>query len=292
MVADSGATKTDWRHIHSSQDIRSFQTNGYNPFFVDTTTIKSEVEKDLIPYMDSKAVKEVFFYGAGCSSVDRIVIIEDALIPLFPNARINVENDLLGAARSLFMHEKGIACILGTGSNSCLYDGKNIINNIPSLGFMLGDEGSASYIGKKILSEVLTEHAPKEICKVFNEKYGYGRAEILTHLYRKPFPNRFLASFSRFASENISNDFMRELVKNCFIDFFRTQLFRYEQCRELPVNFTGSVAHIFADILKEVADENNVSIGNIVQTPIDGLIAYHLEALNILMAAKFNSNDY
>lgn len=291
LIADSGATKTDWRLIHSSQDIRPFQTNGFNPFFIDTPHINTEVDKDLVPYIDSQNIKEVFFYGAGCSSADKIVIIEDALIPLFPNARIEVENDLLGAARALCGPHEGIACILGTGSNSCFFDGKNIVENIPSLGFMLGDEGSAAYIGKQVLKEVLTKNAPAEICELFLQKYGYNRVEILTHIYQKPFPNRFLASFSRFASENISLDFIRELVKKCFDDFFRTQLLRYSRCREVPVNWTGSVASVFADILREVAVENKIMVQNIVQSPIDGLIEYHLGELKKMMSARFDSND-
>jgi glucosamine kinase len=291
LVADSGATKTDWRLIHSSNDIRPFQTNGFNPFFIDSIHINTEVDKDLVPYIDSNNIKEVFFYGAGCSSADRCVIVEDALIPLFPNARIEVENDLLGAARALCSASAGIACILGTGSNSCFFDGKNIIENIPSLGFMLGDEGSAAHIGKHVLKEVLTQHAPKEICDLFLKKYGYDRVEILKHIYQKPFPNRFLASFARFASENVSMSFFRELVKKCFDDFFQTQLLRYERCREVPVNFTGSVASVFSDILKEVAAENNITVRKIVQSPIDGLIEYHLNELKKLMTARFDSED-
>lgn len=291
LIADSGASKTDWRLIHSSTDIRPFQTGGYNPFFVDSLHIKKEVDKDLVPYIDSNGIKEVYFYGAGCSTAEKCVIVEDALKPLFPNAHIEVENDLLGAARALCGPKEGIACILGTGSNSCFFDGKNITENIPSLGFMLGDEGSAAYIGKQILREILTQHAPEGICDLFLKKYGYDRLEILTHIYQKPFPNRFLASFSRFASENISMDFFRELVKKSFDDFFHTQLMRYSRCREVPVNFTGSVAFIFSDILKEVARENEIIIHQIVQSPIDGLIEYHLGELKKMMTARFDSED-
>lgn len=291
LIADSGASKTDWRLIHSSSDIRPFQTGGFNPFFVDSQQIKKEVDKDLVPFIDSHGVKEVFFYGAGCSTAAKCVVIEDALKPLFPNAGIEIENDLLGAARALCGTSEGIACILGTGSNSCYFDGKNIKENIPSLGYLLGDEGSAAYIGKQILSEILTKRAPEEICDLFQKKYGYERAEILTHINQNPFPNRFLASFSMFASDNISVNFFHELVKKSFSDFFRTQLLRYEKCREVPVNCTGSVAFAFAEILKEVAAENTITIQHIVKTPIDGLTEYHLGELKRMMASRFDSED-
>jgi glucosamine kinase len=288
LIADSGASKTDWRLIHSSHDIRSFQTNGFNPFFIDTHSINNEVDKELVPFIDSHNVKEVIFYGAGCSTADKCVIVEDALIPLFPEAHIEIENDLLGAARALCGHNEGVACILGTGSNSCLFDGKTIIENIPSLGYMLGDEGSAAHIGKKVLIEVLTQSAPKEICDLFLHKYGYERAEILTHIYKNPYPNRFLASFSRFASENIAMDFFHKLVKQCIFEFFKVQLFRYSRCREVSVSFTGSVAFVFAELLKEVAYENNITLNKIVQSPIDGLVSFHLEELKKMMTAKYS----
>lgn len=291
LIADSGATKTDWRLIHSSQDIRSFQTNGFNPFFIDSDHIETEVEKELLPFIDSNGIKELIFYGAGCSTADKCMIVEDALKPLFPNADIEIENDLLGAARALCGHHQGIACILGTGSNSCCYDGKKITENIPSLGFMLGDEGSAAHIGKQILIEVLSKIAPVEICELFEKKYGYDRVTIITHIYQKPFPNKFLASFSRFASENISIPYFRDLVKKCFQDFFKTQLLRYSCAHEVPVSFTGSVSCVFSSLLKEVAAEHNITIAHLEQSPIDGLVAYHLEELKKTMAAKYSSEE-
>ncbi|NTW34327.1 MAG: hypothetical protein HGB12_17195, partial [Bacteroidetes bacterium] len=153
LIADSGATKTDWIVVYGRQEIRTFQTGGFNPFFVNALQIRDEVDKELVPFIDSKNVKEVYFYGAGCTSIEQIIIVEDALNPLFPEARILVENDLLGAARALCGHNEGIACILGTGSNSCSFDGKNITENVPSLGYLLGDEGSGAYIGKKLIKE-------------------------------------------------------------------------------------------------------------------------------------------
>jgi glucosamine kinase len=290
LIADSGATKTDWRVLYSRQDIRAFQTNGFNPFFIDTVHIKNEVDKELIPFIDSKGVSEIYFYGAGCSSTEKSIIVEDGLIPLFPSARIQVNDDLLGAARALCGHSEGIACILGTGSNSCLFNGKEIVENIPSLGYMLGDEGSGAYLGKKLLKEVLSISAPMHIRELFDKKFNYNRVEILTHLYKQEFPSRFLATFTGFISENISDPFMLAIVKDSFRDFFETQVLKYSKHKEVPLFCTGSVAFYFSSILKEVANEKGLEIKNIVQSPIDGLTEYHLVDLEKFSAIKFSSD--
>lgn len=290
LIADSGATKTDWRLVYSRQDIRPFQTDGLNPYFVDSLHINDEVEKELVPFIDSKSVKEIFFYGAGCSSAEKCMIVEDGLIPLFPDARIKVENDLLGAARALCGHHEGISCILGTGSNSCFFDGKIITENVPSLGYLLGDEGSGAYIGKRLLKEILTYVAPSEIRELFVNKFNYNRVDILTHIYQRPFPNRFLASFTRFISDNIGHPYMQEIVKDSFRNFFDSQVLKYANCREVQICCTGSVAFYFAEILKEIAREKELEIKKIVKSPIDGITEYHLINLEKFSAIKFSSD--
>ena len=290
LIADSGATKTDWRLIYSREDIRSFQTIGFNPFFIGSMNIRDEMDKELVPFIDSKNVKEVFFYGAGCSAVEQCIIIEDGLKPIFPDARIKVESDLIGASRALCGHHEGIACIIGTGSNSCFFDGKKITENIPSLGYLLGDEGSGAYIGKILLREILSLSAPPDVREMFANKYNYSKVDILTHLYKLDFPNRFLASFTRFVSENISHPFMQTLVHDAFCVFFGTQVLKYKRYKEVSVCFTGSVAFYFADILKEVAKERGIEIKNIVQSPIAGLIEYHLVEFEKYNAIKFSSD--
>ncbi len=289
LIADSGATKTDWRVIYSRDDIRSFQTIGFNPFFIDSLHIRNELERELVPFIDS-GQKEVFFYGAGCSAVEQCIIIEDGLKPIFPDARIKVESDLLGAARALCGHQEGIACILGTGSNSCFFDGKKITENVPSLGYLLGDEGSGAYIGKVLIKEILSLSAPSDIREMFANKYNYNKVDILTHLYKHEFPNRFLASFTNFVSENISHPFMQTLVHDAFCIFFDTQVLKYQRYKEVSIYFTGSVAFYFADILKNVAKERGIEIKNIVQSPIAGLIEYHLVEFEKFNAIKFSSD--
>lgn len=290
LIADSGATKTDWRVLYSRKDTRSFQTNGFNPFFVDTVRIKNEVEKELVPFIDSKGVTEVYFYGAGCSSTEKSIIVEDGLIPLFPSARIKVSDDLLGAARALCGHHEGIACILGTGSNSCLFDGKDIVERLPSLGYMLGDEGSGAYIGKKLLKDVLSMSAPKHIRELFEKKYNYTSVDILTHLYKQEFPSRFLSSFTSFISENIGDAYMIEILKSSFNDFLEAQVLKYARNKELPIFCTGSVAFHFSSVLKEVASQKGLEIKNIIQSPIDGLTEYHLLDLEKFTAIKYSSD--
>ena len=290
LIADSGATKTDWVVVYGRQEIRTFQTDGFNPFFVSFLQIRNEVDKELIPFINSKNVKEVYFYGAGCTAVEQTIVVEDALIPLFPNARITVENDLLGAARALCGHNEGIACILGTGSNSCSFDGINITENIPSLGYLLGDEGSGAYIGKKLIKEIISLSAPENIRELFSKKYNYTRVDILTHLYKNEFPSRFLASFMSFVSENISDPFIHALVHDAFSEFFDLQVLKYKRYNEMPVYSTGSVAFYFADIFKKVGAEKGIEIKNIVQSPIDGLTEYHLVEFEKFNTIKFPSD--
>ncbi len=290
LIADSGATKTDWRQIYSRQDIRSFQTEGFNPFFVDSQYIRKEVDSELVPFIDSRHVKEVFFYGAGCSAVEQCILVEDGLKPIFPDARIKVENDLLGAARALCGHREGIACILGTGSNSCFYDGKRILENVPSLGYILGDEGSGAFIGKMLLKEVMSLSAPSDIRELFSNKYNYSRVHILTHLYQQEMPSRFLASFMRFITENITHPFIHDLVYSAFNEFFKTQVMKYPRYNEVPVCCTGSIAFYFSDILKAVAMEKGIEIKKITQSPVDGLIEYHLVEYEKFNSIKFSSD--
>lgn len=291
LIADSGATKTDWRLVYSRQDIRSFQTSGFNPFFIDSAHIEKEMEKDMVPFIDTKHVKEIFFYGAGCAAVEQCIIVEDALQSIFTSARIHVDHDLLGAARALCKNQEGIACILGTGSNSCFYDGKKITANVPSLGYLLGDEGSGAYIGKQLIKDVLSLNAPDDIRELFVKKYNYNRMDILGYIYRNTFPNRFLASFTRFVKENITHPYMHNIVRQAFSDFFDTQVIKYNRYQEVPVSFTGSVAYVFIDILQEVAAEKNITVSTVLQAPINGLVDYHLFDLEKFATNKLPTDN-
>lgn len=275
IIADSGATKTDWRVIDKGIVIDELQTIGFNPYFVSSEEIKDALEKELFPFFDNKAVEKVFFYGAGCSCEQKGSIVSNALEDFFQNARIYIEHDLLGAARALCGKEKGIACILGTGSNSCLYDGTDVIENVPSLGYFFGDEGSGAHIGRIFIKAVLKNELPAEVKSTFDAKFGLSFEKILDTIYKKPMPSRFLASFAEFIGQNINQPYLQDIIRNCFRDFFDNQLTKYTGYKEVPVHFLGSIAFNFSSLLNEVSSEYGISLNKIVKSPIAGLVEYH-----------------
>lgn len=278
LIADSGSTKTDWILVNGG-DVFRFKTIGFNPFFVDSTRVVDEITTDVIvPLADKHAdivISEVHFYGAGCSSEDRCDIITRALNHCFPVAQITVDHDLLGAARALCGKEEGIAAILGTGSNSCHYDGRDIVQNVSALGYILGDEGSGAHIGKKFMKAYLNDEAPKELRDKFDETYNLSLDNILQAVYSKPLPNRFLAGFSKFVGRHINNPFCDELVRKCFHSFFKRHITKYGCHKEVPLNVVGSVAQSFGRQLTEVGQGYEVQIGKIIQSPLQGLVDYH-----------------
>lgn len=292
LIADSGSTKTEWKWMVAADESREYYTKGLNPYFVSSDDITLELEKELVPFISNQKIKAVYFYGAGCGSTEKMNIVEEGLKPVFPNADIYIESDLLGAARALCLAQQGIACILGTGSNSCFYDGKSILQNMPSLGYILGDFGSGSNIGKTLISEVLSGDAPKEIIEAFFEKYKTSKEEILTMIYQKPSPNRFLASFTLFAGENISHPYLHDLIQKSFEEFFQKNISRYSSYQAVPVHFTGSVAAAFCIILKDVARDFSVNIGNIVKSPVDNLVHFHADDWIKYTSSHFHSYDH
>ncbi|MEZ5197915.1 MAG: ATPase [Bacteroidales bacterium] len=275
LIADSGATKSDWILINRGNEHMRFQLVGMNPYYIDSKQIESIISKDLIPFIDGKAIKKVYFYGAGCSSVYKSMTVEEALIKLFRNAEIHVESDLIGAARALFGSKPGIACILGTGSNSCYYDGSKIVQNITSLGYFLGDEGSGAHMGKTFIKDYLLGNLPEEINARFKKDYNYSRDNILDAIYNLPFPNRYLASFCEFYADNLSNKYIFELITNSFREFFINQIEQYEQHKRVPLCFTGSVAFFFEALLRQIATEFEVKVDKVLRSPINALADFH-----------------
>ncbi len=275
LIADSGATKSNWVLMDKNRRNQNFELVGLNPFYVDSVQIEKIISKELVPIIANENVEQIYFYGAGCSTIYKSMVIEDALIMLFWNAEIIVNSDLLGAARALFWNEEGIACILGTGSNSCYFDGKDIVKNVPSLGYFFGDEGSGAHMGKTFMKDYLLGNLPKEIDKAFRKEYNYTRENILDAIYNLPFPNRFLASFNSFYADHLSNKYVFELVTNSFREFFINQIEHYENYRDVPISFVGSVAFYFEALLRQIAAEFDVEIKSILRTPIDALAQYH-----------------
>lgn len=274
LIADSGSTKTTWCKVSSDKSAVTCTTSGINPFQLGSDEMVHLLETEFS--LSCTDISEIWFYGAGCAFSDKNQIVSDALFRHFCVSKIQVNSDLLAAARSLCGKGPGIACILGTGSNSCYYDGQEIAQNVSPLGYVLGDEGSGNAMGKKLLSDILKKQLPETICNIFFDTYHVTSGEILDNIYRKPFPNRYLAQYARFISTNIDYMEMQTLASNCFREFFQRNVLQYEFAKQLPVHFTGSIAFHFREILKKTASEFGLVLGNISQEPMIGLIEYHL----------------
>ena len=274
LIADSGSTKTHWCVINEGKVVSEIFTDGINPFYQTALEIIALLENQLIPKLDKELVSEICFYGAGCSFPEKKLLVSQALVRFFGNAMIEVQSDLLGAARSLFQREKGIACIMGTGSNSCFYDGNEITQNVSPLGFILGDEGSGAVLGKLFVADCLKNQLPEWIRDKFLDEYELTPAIILDRVYKQPFPNRFLAKFTPFLLEHIEEPSIFNLVYDSFDAFLVRNVMQYP-LEEMKVGFVGSIAHYFRDTLEIVASERGVVVSEVVQSPMDGLVKFH-----------------
>ena len=222
-------------------------------------------------------VEELFFYGTGLTNPTNEKVVRLALKEVFSGVEIMLEDDLLGAARALCGREKGIACILGTGANSCYYNGKKIVKNSPGLGYILGDEGSGSYLGKKVIQYYLYNTFDEDLLYRFNKQFNVTKDEILNSVYKKPLANRYLASYAIFLAENRGHYMIENIIEDGLNDFFFNHLYKYEETWKLPINFTGSIAFGFKDVLQELCHTYELELGTIMQSPMDGLIEYHKE---------------
>lgn len=275
IIADSGSTKTMWLLVSSEGLIKTIETAGYNPFYYEISQLQQIITQSILPQILHLEVDTIVFYGSGCSTAENCRLVETALRRINPQAKIIVYHDLLAAAHALLGNEQGIACILGTGSNSCLYDGKQIVANVPSLGFMLADEGSGVYIGKLLITDVLYGNAPSEITQMLHQQYRFSRASVLEAIYRKDRPAAYIAGFSKFVSQNIHHPFCKTIVSKAFDDFIRVHVSKYENYQKYPIAFVGSVANAFQDILDERLALAGLKLGAIEAAPSEGLIRYH-----------------
>ena len=279
LIADSGSTKTDWCVILDNTPIKRIGTKGLNPFFQSEEKIQHELTHSLLPQLPEGTIDSVYFYGAGCTPEKAPTLrraIADSL-PIVGN--IKAYSDMLAAARGLCGREAGITCILGTGSNSCFYDGKEIVNHISPLGFILGDEGSGAVLGKLLVGDILKNQLSPAIKEVFLKQFDLTVPEIIDRVYRQPFPNRFLASLSPFIAQHLEEPRIRQLVLDSFIAFLRRNVMQYDYT-QYPAHFIGSVAHCYKEILQEAAQETGIRIGKILQSPMEGLIQYHSDPLH------------
>ena len=280
LIADSGATKTDWRFIDADKQIHQYSCQGISPYFHNTQQISTILKSELLPQLNfdnHHPDLKIFYYGTGCSVPDKIEVVKQALQATFNMAHIGVYSDLLGAARALCGKAPGIAAILGTGSNTCYYDGDKIIEQTASLGYMLGDEGSGAHIGKTFIQAYLNKELPPDLSKNFFDRYQLDEPAILDAVYKQPMPNRFLASFSKFVYQNLKHQFMLNLVVACFNDFLDKHICKYSKAKELKLSCVGSIAFYFSDVLRKVAQNKGINIDKVIETPIAGLTLYYLE---------------
>lgn len=284
LIVDSGSTKTSWcfaflPDTSSADGARTITTEGLNPAVMSAEEVEEKIAKALNHCLQSLSISaadvdNVFFYGAGCIA-GRAGVVSESISSILVDARIYVADDLLGAARALCGHKAGIACILGTGSNSCLYDGKNIVAHTPALGYVLGDEGSGAVLGRKFLNAVLKQTLPENIRKRFLQESGLDMAEVINRVYRSPAPNRFLASMSKYIHGYLDEKEVRDIVIDNFEDFIRNNILAYGD-KFRTINVVGSIAYHYKEQLTEAASRNGFQIGKIIKSPIEGLIEYHM----------------
>ena len=275
LIADSGATKAEWCLVKGTKK-KSFLTQGLSPYFLDGPQITALLQKELLPSIKKEEIDEIYYYGTGCANAANARLVKKAIQKVFTTATtLEVTHDLMASARALCGKGKGIACILGTGSNSCYYNGKKIVKNSPGIGYVLGDEGSGAYLGKKVIQYYLYGTFDDELRGRFDATYTTTTAEILESVYKKPLPNRYLAGFARFLADNRGHYMIENIIEDGLNDFFFNHLCKYREIWNMPVNFTGGIAFGFKDVLQQLCNSYEFEMGKILKNPIEGLVAYH-----------------
>ena len=278
LIADGGSTKTNWCLLNKAGRKIYFNTEGYNPYFVTGEYIRNSLKNNLPEHLEVDKILEVYYYGAGCSTQANNNTVTIGMQQVFTTAKVFVNHDLLAACRALLGNEAGFAAILGTGTNTCLYDGSKITLNIDSLGYFLGDEGSGAYIGKRILSDYMKGFMPQKLLKIFYETYGLTNDDIFDHIYNKPLPNRFCAGFSKFIYDHKDEygDYTQSVVDYAFTAFFENLVTHYPDYKKYRLNCIGSVGYSFRDRLSYISDQYEMGVGKIIRSPIDDLVEYHI----------------
>ncbi len=275
LIADSGATKAEWCLLKGKKKKTIF-TPGISPYLMNTEQIIKMLQKELKPKIKNEQLTEIHFYGTGCSNPQNVKNIRAALKEVFSTAKkINIDTDLMGAARALCLHEKGVACILGTGSNSCYFNGKRILKNSPGLGYVLGDEGSGAYLGRKVIQHYLYKTFDEDLTARFDAKYKTSHIEILDKVYKQQLPNRYMASFALFLAENRGHYMIENIIEDSLNDFFFNHLYKYRESWLYPIHFAGGVAYAFRDVLKSLCEGYELQLGRVLKNPMQGLLEYH-----------------
>lgn len=276
LIADSGSTKTDWRLVASNGETHQIQTDGLNPYYQNTAQMVATLQAQLLPELKTGVVTNVFFYGTGCTGSTVNDTVADALRTVLPALQqVEVDSDMVGAARATNGHQAGITCILGTGSNACCYDGERITRGIQSLGFWLGDEGSGGYLGKTLVRDFFQQRLPTELHDAFGARYNLDRLTLLDHAYKKPFPNRYFAAFTPFLTDHLSHSHIATLVTDAFVLFLETYVKRFPESETWLVHFVGSIAHHFAQPLHQAIQQTRLTMGTVLKAPVERLVQFH-----------------
>ena len=275
LIADSGSTKTAWCLSYGNQIVKQFETAGINPFFQTEEEITAQLKEALLPHIVDTEVENIYFYGAGCADPMKNKALEVLLIDVVGAKKVFVASDMLGAARGLLGNERGIACILGTGANSGVYDGENLVKGVYAGGYILGDEGSGGVLGKLLISDWVKKQMPQDVYDALTEEYGLTYLAIVDRVYKQPFPNRWLAQFTKFMLVHRNNAYIHDLLVEAFRAFFNRNIKQYDEWQTLEVGFVGSIAFYFNAELKEAAEICGIKLGKIMQNPIEGLVKYH-----------------
>jgi len=274
IIADCGSTKCDWLLSHGGRDQQLENTVGFSPFFHSSDEIETILREQLLPKLAAEEVTHIYFYGTGIHDKHRADVVNTALQAVFPKAITSVEHDLLGAARAVCGHQAGIACILGTGSNSCYFDGEKILDNVPSLGWLLGDEGSGTHLGKALIRAWFYRELPTDLAKAFEKAHPEGGDAIKDRAYERG-ANAYLATFTRFLGDHLQHPFIQKLVTASLGDFLDRHVVKYQGHQHVPVHFVGSIAHHFQVILEQCMEDRKLHLGKIVRKPIYPLAEYH-----------------
>ncbi|MEO6316347.1 MAG: N-acetylglucosamine kinase [Chitinophagaceae bacterium] len=274
LIADSGATKCEWCLLNNGRKKTIF-TQGMSPYFLSSQQVQDLLRAELLPKIKAESVTAIYYYGTGCLDPQNARMMKSAISKVFAGVDVHVDHDLAGAAKAVCGHEKGIASILGTGSNSCYFNGKKIMKNSPGIGYVLGDEGSGAYLGKKVVQYFLYGTFDEELQYKFDDKYKLTAAALLEQVYRKPLANRYLSGFSLFLAENRGHYMIENIIEDGLNDFFFTHLCKYSESWKLPIHFVGGVAYGFRDVIKELCSSYEFDLGKILKNPMEGLIEYH-----------------
>ena len=279
LLADSGSTKVDWCLVDKQGVQKEFQSVGMNPYNITHENLNKEIQAKVLPNIDASKVDKMFFYGSGCSTPQKKGEMIEIFQPYLPNTEIHIEDDLLGSARATCGHKSGVAAILGTGSNSCLYDGEKITENLPSLGYVLCDEGAGTNIGKLVLRNYLRGQFPKDLHEEFHKENPGEEADFLNRLYQGEVPNYYLASFAEFAIKRQNNAYCYKLIEEAFDNFFKMQVTQYTDYNKHPLNAVGSVGYYAKEVLKDVAKKYNMQVGRVIKAPVNALVEFHQEMM-------------